>query len=67
MYACLGLSAIVFMIHGLLLYGWNVQNQRMSLDWMMLMAFFNLVGAVAYASRVCRLARQDIMVLRAFV
>lgn len=61
------MSAIVFVIHGLLLYGWNVQNQRMSLDWMILMAVFNLAGAVAYASRVCRPPRQDIMVLRVFV
>lgn len=68
MYACLGLSAIVFAIHGLFLHGWNMQNQRMSLDWMMLMAYFNLAGAVTYASRVCRdKAQQDIiMVLCAF-
>lgn len=67
MYACLGLSAIVFVIHGLFLHGWNMQNQRMSLDWMMLMAFFNLAGAVTYASRVCRQTQQDIMVLCALI
>lgn len=52
MYASLGLSAITFVVHGVLLHGWKVQNQRMSLDWMMLMAIFNLAGAATYAARV---------------
>ena len=52
MYAGLGLSAIVFMVHGLLKHGWELQRMRMSLDWMMLMAGFNLTGAVTYAARV---------------
>jgi len=54
MYAGLGLSAIVFIIHGLVLHGWEIQNKRMSLGWMGLMSAFNLIGAVAYATRVCR-------------
>ena len=52
MYAGLGLSAVVFVVHGILLHGWKAQNQRMSLDWMGLMALFNLTGAVTYAARV---------------
>lgn len=52
MYAGLGLSAVVFVVHGVLLHGWEVQNRRMSIDWMILMALFNLVGAVTYAVRV---------------
>ena len=52
MYAGLGLSAVVFVVHGILLHGWAVQNQRMSLNWMGLMALFNLTGAVIYAARV---------------
>jgi len=32
MYAGLGLSAILFVIHGVLLHGRKVRNQRMSLD-----------------------------------
>ena len=52
MYAGLGLSAVVFVVHGILLHGWTIQNQRMSLDWMGLMALFNLTGAVIYAARV---------------
>ena len=52
MYAGLGLSAVVFVVHGILLHGWTVQNRRMSLDWMGMMALFNLTGAVTYAARV---------------
>ena len=52
MYGGLGASAIVFITHGLLLYGWKLQNRRMSLNWMGLMTFFNLTGAFAYVIRV---------------
>lgn len=52
MYAGLGLSAVVFILHGIFLYGWKVQNQRMSLDWMFLMACLNLAGGWIYAARV---------------
>ena len=52
MYAGLGLSALIFIIHGLVLHGWEIQNRRMSLNWMGLMAGLNLTGAAAYAVRV---------------
>ena len=52
MYAGLGLSAVVFVVHGLIKYGWEVQNRRMSIDWMGLMALFNFSGAITYAARV---------------
>ncbi|KAK6592091.1 hemolysin III family channel protein [Botrytis cinerea] len=52
MYSCLGLSSITFVIHGLILYGYDTQNWRMSLDWMGIMAGFNLFGAFAYAARI---------------
>ncbi|MCJ1280456.1 hypothetical protein MMC21_008284 [Puttea exsequens] len=52
MYAALGLSAVVFVVHGLLLHGWARQKMRMSLDCMGVMALFNLVGAAIYAARV---------------
>jgi adiponectin receptor len=32
MYSGLGLSAISFIIHGLVIYGWDMQNARMSLN-----------------------------------
>ncbi|KAL8940802.1 MAG: hypothetical protein Q9216_002628 [Gyalolechia sp. 2 TL-2023] len=52
MYAGLGLSAVVFVVHGILLHGWTIQNHRMSLDWMALMASLNLLGATVYAARI---------------
>jgi len=53
MYAGLGLSAIVFIIHGLLIHGWEIQKHRMSLEWMALMGGLNITGALSYACRVC--------------
>ena len=52
MYAGLGFAALFFVSHGLWLHGFAVQNKRMALDWMLLMAAFNVFGAVAYALRV---------------
>ena len=52
MYTGLGLSALIFITHGLAIHGWEIQNRRMSLNWMGLMANFNLIGAAAYAFRV---------------
>ncbi|KAM3072694.1 hypothetical protein ACMFMF_007028 [Clarireedia jacksonii] len=52
MYACLGLSASVFIAHGLIMHGWETQKARMSIDWMGLMAILNLVGAFIYALRI---------------
>ena len=52
MYASLGLSAVGFVVHGILLHGFEVQNRRMSIDWMAWMAAFNLAGATLYAARV---------------
>ena len=52
MYACIGLSAVVFVVHSIHLCGWETQKQRMSLDRMGLMAVLNLIGAYVYAARV---------------
>jgi len=52
MFSSLGLSAVVFIAHGLLIYGWEAQRRRMSLNWMALMAALNLIGAATYAGRV---------------
>jgi adiponectin receptor len=52
MYAGLGLSFIIPIIHGLILFGWETQMWRMSLDWMALMTTFNLTGGALYALRV---------------
>ncbi|KAL9534612.1 ADIPOR-like receptor [Sphaerulina musiva] len=52
LYAGFGLSSIIFVGHGLLLYGWEVQRSRMSLLYMGWMATANLVGAAIYAARI---------------
>lgn len=52
MYSGLGFSALIFVVHGLIKHGWEVQKSRMSLDWMILMATFNIMGAVAYSTQV---------------
>ncbi|KAI1757954.1 putative hemolysin-III channel protein Izh2 [Xylaria castorea] len=52
LYAGFGLSSIIFIIHGLLIYGWELQKLRMSLVWMSWMATSNLVGAGIYAARI---------------
>ncbi|XWX00545.1 hypothetical protein V2A60_008565 [Cordyceps javanica] len=51
-YAGFGLSSVIFVIHGLWIYGWEVQRSRMSLVWMGWMATANLVGAAIYAARI---------------
>lgn len=53
MYTSLGLFAVVFVTHGLCLYDFAVQKRRFALEWMALMAFLNLSGALIYAARVC--------------
>lgn len=52
MYAGLGLSFIVPIIHGIIRFGWETQMWRMSLDWMALMTALNLTGGALYAMRV---------------
>jgi len=52
-YLSLGLFAIVFIVHGIYLYGFMMQRKRLALEWMGLMALFNFIGCTAYAFRVC--------------
>jgi adiponectin receptor len=54
-YSAFGLSSITFVIHGIVLYGWEIQKSRMSLGWMGWMAVVNLFGATIYAARVAYL------------
>ncbi|THW60781.1 mPR-typeG-protein-coupled receptor [Aureobasidium pullulans] len=51
MYASLGLFAVVFVLHGVYLYGFAVQRRRLALEWMTVMALLNLLGAMFYALR----------------
>ncbi|EME38028.1 hypothetical protein DOTSEDRAFT_29774 [Dothistroma septosporum NZE10] len=52
LYAGFGLSSVIFVVHGLAAYGWDVQKSRMSLVWMGWMGTANLVGAVIYTARI---------------
>ncbi|KAI7351800.1 hypothetical protein KC354_g12291 [Hortaea werneckii] len=52
MYASFGLSALLFMSHGIFLYGLAIQRKRLALEWMVFMGFLNIIGACFYASRV---------------
>lgn len=61
-YLSLGLFAIVFIVHGIYLYGFVMQRRRLALEWMGLMALFNFLGCSAYAFRVshCSLGVEDL-------
>lgn len=52
LYAGLGLTAVVFVVHGILLHGYDVQRKLMALDWMAMMGTLNFLGAAVYAARV---------------
>jgi predicted membrane channel-forming protein YqfA (hemolysin III family) len=52
LYVCFGASSLSFICHGIFLYGWVVQESRMSLVKMGYMAVINLAGAVIYVTRV---------------
>ncbi|KAF2159211.1 hypothetical protein M409DRAFT_30350 [Zasmidium cellare ATCC 36951] len=51
LYTCFGLSAITFVSHGILKYGFDIQRKRLAIEWMALMGLLNIVGAIVYASR----------------
>ncbi|KAF7912667.1 uncharacterized protein EAF01_001688 [Botrytis porri] len=52
MYAALGLSAIIFIVHSIIIYGIALQYKRLSLGWIAGMAGLNFVGALAYCLRI---------------
>ena len=51
MYTSFGSAALLFVAHGLSLHGIQVQQRRMALDWMLIMAALNVFGAGTYAVR----------------
>lgn len=67
MYASLGLFAVVFVMHGVYLYGFTVQRRRLALEWMVLMALLNFMGAAFYALRVSRFSKSSYFVVDANV
>ncbi|KAF4630902.1 hypothetical protein G7Y89_g7237 [Cudoniella acicularis] len=52
MYTSLSLSTLVFIVHGITIHGWEIQNHRMGLSRMGLMGLLNLISAGSYAARV---------------
>jgi predicted membrane channel-forming protein YqfA (hemolysin III family) len=52
MYAGLGLAFVVPVVHGVVIFGWEVQRRRMSLGWLTVMLLFNGAGGLVYAMRV---------------
>jgi adiponectin receptor len=59
MYASLGLSTVAFITHRVIIYGWEIQNYKMSLTYLLITGVLNLLGAVIYIARIlerwCRL------------
>ena len=51
-YATFGFSSLLFVVHGVVPFGREVQRLRMSLSWMSWVVLSNLVGALVYAGRV---------------
>lgn len=49
MFIGLGSSGVVPVIHGLMLYGWQGLEDRMSLTWVIANGLSNIFGAVLYA------------------
>jgi adiponectin receptor len=49
------------------LYGFAVQKRRLSIEWMALMGFLNVAGAVVYASRVSCLSWKILFPVAAIV
>jgi adiponectin receptor len=50
MYASLGLT-VAFIMHGVIVHGWEIKNHRMSLTYLLITAMPNLLGAVIYTAR----------------
>lgn len=52
MYVALGLSALIYVLHGIILHGWHAQYLSMSLDWELVTLLVFVFGASTYALRV---------------
>jgi len=51
-YTLLGLSSVIFIIYGLIIHGWDVQNRKMSLTYLLITAILNVLGAIFYVARI---------------
>ena len=52
LFSILALTGLTYVVHGILLNGYETQRRRMSLDWMGRMCILNGSAAVVYATRV---------------
>ncbi|KAH8724191.1 hemolysin-III related-domain-containing protein, partial [Phaeosphaeriaceae sp. PMI808] len=52
MYASLGPFSMVSITHSLITHGWETQNHRIGLTYMLITAILNLLGAIVYATRI---------------
>ena len=51
-FAVLGLSAFIPAVHGVLVNGWETQNQRMSISYFIGLGLLNGTGTMIYAMRI---------------
>ena len=51
LFALLGLSAFVPVVHGIMLNGWEKQNRRMAITYFLGLGLLNGTGTVIYAAR----------------
>lgn len=49
MFVAMGLSAVVPVLHGLQLYGLQLMNSLIGLDWLVLQGVLYILGAFIYA------------------
>ncbi|KAF5878518.1 putative hemolysin-iii channel protein [Botrytis fragariae] len=48
-FGSLAVVTMVPVVHGATVYGWQVQNQRMGITWVLITLMLNVLGATAYA------------------
>ena len=51
-FAVLGLSAFIPVVHGIIIHGWELQNQRMSITYFIGLGLLNGAGTAIYAMRI---------------
>lgn len=49
MFVLMGLSGVLPVLHGLVLYGIEEMNKQMALSWLVLQAYLYILGAAIYA------------------
>jgi len=52
LYSLLGITAFIAPAHGVRLNGWELQNQRMRIDYFIGLGVLNFVGAATYGLRI---------------